>query len=62
MVTTDSGSVLAPRWRLPWHEFGDGWRDAPKNFLSIHHLELAELQSWGLDDDHCVSLSTTDNM
>src|SRR5260221_10317942 len=26
-----------------------------------HHLELAELQSWELDDNHCVSLSTTDN-
>jgi len=24
-------------------------------------MELAELQSWGLDDNHCVSLSTTDN-
>ena len=25
------------------------------------HLELAELQSWRVDDNHCVSLSTTDN-
>jgi hypothetical protein len=56
-----SRHVLAPRWRFPWHEFGDGGRDASKNLLCIHHLELAELQSWGLDDNHCVSLSTTDN-
>jgi hypothetical protein len=56
-----SRHVLAPRWRLPWHESGDGGRDASKNLLCIHHLELAELQSWGLDDNHCVSLSTTDN-
>jgi hypothetical protein len=41
-----SRHVLAPRWRLPWHEFGDGGRDAPKNLVCIHHLELAELQSW----------------
>jgi hypothetical protein len=47
-----SRHVLAPRWRLPWHEFGDGGRDASKNLLCIHHLELAELQSWGLDDNH----------
>src|SRR5580700_3945362 len=58
---TYSLHVLAPRWRLPWHESGDGGRDASKNLLCIHHLELAELQSWGLDDNHCVSLSTTDN-
>jgi hypothetical protein len=57
-----SRHVLAPRWRLPWHESGDGGRDAPKNLLCFHHLELAELQSWGLDDNHCISLSTTDNM
>ncbi|SPE32865.1 hypothetical protein SBA2_710007 [Acidobacteriia bacterium SbA2] len=56
-----SRHVLAPRWRLPWHESGDGGRDASKNLLCIPHLELAELQSWGLDDNHCVSLSTTDN-
>src|SRR5580704_336060 len=58
-----SRHVLAPRWRLPWHESGDGRRDASKNLLCIHHLELAELQSRGLDDNHCVrvSLSTTDN-
>jgi hypothetical protein len=56
-----SRCVLAPRWRLPRHEFGDGGRDASKNVLCIQHLELAELQSWGLDDDHRVSLSTTDN-
>jgi hypothetical protein len=43
-----SRHVLAPRWRLPWHEFGDGGRDASKNLLCIHPLELAELQSWGL--------------
>jgi MFS family permease len=34
---------------------------ASENFLCIHHLELAELQSWRLDDNHRVSLSTTDN-
>jgi hypothetical protein len=56
-----SRHVLAPRWRLPWHESGDGGRDASKNLLCIRHLKLAELQSWGLDDNHCVSLSTTDN-
>jgi len=56
-----SRHVLAPRWRLPWHESGDGGRDASKNLLCIHYLKLAELQSWGLDDNHCVSLSTTDN-
>src|SRR5262249_3064372 len=50
-----SRHVLAPRWRLPWHEFGDGGRDASKNLLCIRHLELAELQSWGLDDNHCVA-------
>ena len=53
-----SRHVLAPRGRLPSHEFGDGGRDACKNLLGIHHLELAELQSWGLDDNHCASLST----
>jgi hypothetical protein len=36
-------------------------RDASKNLWCIHHLELAEPQSWRLDDNHCVSLSTTDN-
>jgi hypothetical protein len=56
-----SRHVLAPRWRLPWHESGDGGRDACKNFLCIRHLELAELQSGGLDDNHCVSPSTTDH-
>lgn len=56
-----SHHVLAPRWRLPCHEFGDGGRDASENLLCIHHLELAELQSWGLDDNHGVGLSTTDN-
>ena len=40
-----SRHVLAPRWRLPWHESGDGGRDASKNLLCIHHPELAELQS-----------------
>src|SRR5260221_6287393 len=56
-----SRHVLAPRWRLPWHESGDRGRYASKNLLCIHHLELAELQSLGLDDNHCVSLSMTDN-
>ena len=56
-----SHQVLAPRWRLPWHEFGDRGRDTCKNLLCIHPLELAELQSWGLDDNHCASLSTTNN-
>ena len=28
-----SRHVLAPRWRLPWHEFGYGGRDAFKNLL-----------------------------
>src|SRR4051812_23728777 len=49
-----SRHVLAPGWRLPWHESGDGGGDAPKNLLCIHHLELAELQSWGLDNNHFV--------
>jgi len=40
-----SRHVLAPRWRLPWHEFGDGGGDASKNVLCIQHLELAEPQS-----------------
>src|SRR5258708_2092179 len=53
--------VLAPRWWLPWHESGDGGRDASKNLRRIHHLELSEVQSWGLDDNHCVSLSATDD-
>jgi len=52
-----SRHVLAPRWRLPWHESGDDGRDASKNLRCIRHLELAELQSWGLDDNHCVSLA-----
>ena len=54
-----SRQVLAPRWRLPSHESGDGGRDASKNLLCIHHLELAELQSWGLDDNHCVAILLT---
>ena len=48
--------VLALRWRLPSHESGEGGRNASKNLLCIHHLEMAELQSPGLDDNHCVSL------
>jgi hypothetical protein len=56
-----SRHVLAPRWRLPWHEFSDGGRDATKNLLCIRHLELDELQSWGPDNNHRDSLSTTDN-
>ena len=37
---------------VPLHEFGDGGRDASKNFPRIHHLELAEPQSQGLENNH----------
>jgi hypothetical protein len=56
-----SCQIFTPRWRLPWHELGNGGRDASKNVPCIRHLKLPELQSLALDDYHPVSLSTADD-